>query len=257
MSNEIFKKIILKKEFSQLPKTDIERVWKIFEKRQTSDEEKIKLTRDLLRKVYFAFGSLKLLNPKIVDKKTPEEILKKHISTRERFENYKKVYNFVVGDFKNKNISIIDLGCGINGFSYKFFLKKINYFGVEAVGQLVDLTNYYFDKEKINGKVFHESLFDLEEIKYLINKIKKPKIIFLFKVLDSLEMIERNYSKRLLREILPLAEKVVVSFATRSLISKKKFNVKRYWFENFVKEMNWKILNDFEKGGERYIVIKN
>jgi len=46
-----------------------------------------------------------------------------------------------------------------------FLRKKINYVGVEAVGQLVDLMNYFFEKKKIKGKAFHLSLFELDEIK--------------------------------------------------------------------------------------------
>ncbi|MFH1585595.1 MAG: hypothetical protein ABIB79_02420, partial [archaeon] len=47
-------------------------------------------------------------------------------------------------------------------------------------------------------------------------------------------------------------KRIVVSFATRSLVSKKEFSVKRYWFENFVKK-EFKIVDDFQLGGERYI----
>ena len=257
MNSEIYNKIISKKEFSKLPKIDVEKCWKNFEKRQTSDEEKIKLCRDLLRKSFFAFGSLKLLNPKIIEKRNSDWILKKHISTRERFCFYPELYKKIFSDFKKeKNISVIDLGCGINGFSYNFFKKNVDYVGVESVGQLVDLTNNYFEKEKILGMVFHESLFEIEKIKNLIRKTNFPRIIFLFKVLDSLEMIEKNFSKKLLKEIIPLADFVVISFATKSLISRKGFNVKRYWFENFLKEMKCKIENDFEEFGERYILLK-
>ena len=252
MDGEIYEKIISKKEFSKLPKKDVERIFGIFEKRETTDSEKIKLTRDLLRKVYFAFGSLKLLNPKIIDKKGVDEILKKHISTAERFDHYSELYDKLLKDFKK--VKVVDLGAGINGLSYKYFNQKVDYVGFEAVGQLVELMNYYFKKEKISGKAYHESLFELEKIEKLIKNVKGKKIVFLFKTLDSLEMLEKNYSKKLLKEIVPLVDRVVVSFATRSLISKKKFKVKRYWFENFA-EKEFNVLEDFELGGERYIVL--
>lgn len=255
---EMISKITEKKEFSQLPKKDVEKVFEKFEKRQTSDEEKIKLSRDLMRKVYSVFSSSKLMNKKILDKKSSEEILKKHISTRERFNFYSEIYEKLLKDFGGKEISILDLGAGINGLSYGFFPHnlKVNYVCVEAVGQLVDLVNYYFEKNKIKkAGAIRESLFDLGKIKKIISKTKKPRVIFLFKVIDSLEMMERNYSKIFLKEIVPLADEVVVSFATRSLVLRKRFRVKRFWFENFVKD-NFEIIDDSVLGNERYISFR-
>jgi hypothetical protein len=255
--DEIIKKIISKKEFSQLPKKDVEIVFKKFERRQTSDEEKIKLTRDALRKIYSVFTSGKLLNKKILDKKNSEEILRKHISTRERFDFYSELYGKLFERLREKEISVFDFGAGINGLSYDFFPKdkKINYVSVEAVGQLNELVNYYFERNKFLGKAIHGSLFDIEKIKKIILDRKGKKILFMFKVIDSLEMVERDFSKKFLMEITPKVDFVVVSFATRSLVSGKKFSVKRYWFENFVRE-EFNVLDDFVLGSERYILFK-
>ena len=84
---------------------------------------------------------------------------------------------------------------------------------------------------------------------------KSPKIIFLFKVLDSLEMLERDYSKKLLWGITSLADKVVVSFATQSMIKRKEFKSHRNWILNFIND-NFKILEDFEIGGEKYVCFR-
>jgi len=248
MEKGSYEKIISKKEFSDLPKLDVEKIYGLYSKRQVCEEEKIRLTRDMLRKVYSAFTSSKVLNPKIIEKKSPAEILKKHISTRERFDSYEKIYSLLL---KGRE-TVFDLGAGINGLSFEFFPKGVSYFGVEAVGQMVDLMNAYFSKENLKAEAFKGSLYDLEFISNLINKGRGKKVVFLFKALDSLEMVERNYSKKLLKEIVPLVEKVVVSFATESLVSRKKFSVKRYWFENFVHE-NFNVTEDFILGGERYI----
>src|SRR3989344_3942806 len=193
---ELLQKITQKKEFSQLPKKDVEIAFSHFEKREVSDEEKIKLTRELLHKVYGAFTSQKLLSPK---NKSEEWILRKHLSTRERLPYYSELYKKLLKDF-NK-FSVIDLGAGVNGFSYKYFRKKVNYIAIESMGQLVDLMNFYFKENKISGVAYHESLFNLKKIKKIILETTKPRIIFLFKVLDSLEMLERDYSKKLLKEI--------------------------------------------------------
>jgi len=249
MKQETYEKIIKKKDFSQLLREDVEKAFQNFERRQVGEEEKIRLTRDLLRKVFSAFVSKKILSLK---DKEPEWVLRKHLSTRERIPFYEELYLRLLNDFKK--VTVIDLGAGINGFSYCFFKKEINYLAVEAVGQLVDLMNYYFKNKKIKGKAVHLSLFDLDNLKKEIKKIKGKKIIFLFKALDSLEMLEKDYSKKLLKGLTPLADKIVVSFATRSLVKRTKFKVNRKWIVNFIKD-NFNLLEDFELGGERYIVF--
>jgi 2-polyprenyl-3-methyl-5-hydroxy-6-metoxy-1,4-benzoquinol methylase len=249
---EIIEGIVSKKDFSKIPEDDILLTYGKFERRECSEEEKIRLTRDLLRKVYSAFTSGKLLN---IKEKGEEWLLRKHLSTRERLNYYGELYEKL---FKGmKKCSVIDLGSGINGLSYKFFPKKVsvNYTGVEAVGQLVDLMNFYFEKNNLNARAMHESLFNIKNIKKLIEDCEKPRIAFLFKVIDSLEMIERDYSKKLLKEITPLCDKIIVSFATRSMIRQDKFKVNRKWIINFIDE-NFILLEDFEIGNERYIIFK-
>ena len=290
---QLIKKITQKKEFSQLPKKDVELAFEKFDKEKYLDEEKVKFTRDLLRKVFSGFTSQKLLNLRQKLKlltassmrgqskdKNVEWILKKHLSTRERLPYYEEVYKKILKGMgtqgrtpkhfskkmftKGKTVSIVDLGAGVNGFSYDFFEKigyEVNYMGVEAVGQLVKLTNHYFDtlrgtsNKKINARVIHLSLFELDEMKKIILKQKKPKVVFLFKIIDSLEMLKRDYSKELISEIVGLVDRVVVSFATRSMAKKTKFKVKRNWIVDFIKE-NFNVLDDFEIGGERYLVFK-
>jgi hypothetical protein len=68
-------------------------------------------------------------------------------------------------------------------------------------------------------------------------------------------MLERDYSKELLKEIAPLCDKVVVSFATRSMIRQYKFKVSRKWIIDFIEE-NFDLLEDFNLGNERYVVFR-
>lgn len=250
MNKDILSKIREKREFSQVPEKDIELAYSHFEKRQASEEEKIRLTRELLRKIFSAFVSKKLLSLK---NKGEEWILRKHISTRERLPYYKEIYNKIFQDYKKA--SVIDLGAGINGFSYKYFGRQIKYIAIESVGQLVELMNHYFKINKLNAKAIHLSLFEKEKVKEIIKKEKKPRIILLFKVVDALEVLKRDYSKELISEIAPVADKIVVSFATKSLGSREKFRAKRNWIIEFIKD-NFKILDDFEIAGEHYISFK-
>jgi len=106
----------------------------------------------------------------------------------------------------------------------------------------------------ISGKAYHAILFELNKVKKIIKKQKKPRIVFLFKTIDSLEMLKKDYSKQLILETSDLADKIIVSFATESMIRRKKFFVKRNWIIDFIKD-NFNITDDFEINGERYIVF--
>ncbi len=250
---ELLEKITKKKEFSELPRQDVELAFEKFDKERYCDEEKVKLTRDLLRKVFSMFTSRKLLSFKDKDESW---LLRKHVSTRERQPYYEEIYKRL---FKNiiRKVSVIDLGAGINGFSYKFFRKigyGVNYVAVESIGQFVDLMNSYFKKEKISGKAYHLSLFDLDKVKTLVKKQKKPRIVFFFKTIDSLELLKRHSSKKLLLGLIPLVDKVVVSFATHPLKRRSRFRWERKWLTNFI-GYNFNIIDDFEINGERYIVF--
>jgi len=223
-----------------------------FDKPHYLDIEKVKMTRDSLRKIYSVFTSQKLLKLKDKD---PEWILGKHLSTKERLPYYEEVYERIFKEIDEKELTIFDLGAGINGFSYNYLPKGVDYIGIEAMKQLVDLMNYYFKTRGLNAWALHESLFELEKLKKYIKQDKNNfQVVFLFKVLDSLEMIERDYSKKLLWDIVPLVDRVVVSFATRSLVKKTKFKVSRGWILKFITE-NFNVLDDFEIGTERYIVF--
>jgi len=242
---KLLEKIMQKPELKELPIEDVEMAFSLCFRKENSDEEQIKCTREILHKAYGAFGSRKLFVEK---ERNPEWILRKHLSTRERLPHYNEVYGRILKNFKG---TIFDFGAGVNGFSLGF-IPKLKYVGIEGIGQLVNLMNNYFKKQGLNARAIHLSLFNLEKIKSVIKNEKGRKIVFLFKVLDSLETLNRDYSKEFLAEIVPIADKVVVSFATRSMISKRPFKVKRNWIKDFIKD-NFNIKDEFELGGEKYI----
>jgi len=245
---EGIRQVMSKNMFSHLPYEDVLRAWNHFSSREVSDSERIRLTRALLHRVYGAFSSDKLLSGK---EKSPEWILRKHLSTRERLPYYSALYRRLLADFHG---SVFDLGAGANGFSVVFFPRALSYVGIEGIGQLVRLTQTYFEREHLSAEILHASLFNLPFLKKTLRRAGGQSILFLFKVLDSLEMLEPNYSKRLLLELSPLVQHVVVSFATKSMISRRTFRVKRTWLLDFIKE-HFVLLDDFELGGERYLVF--
>ncbi len=251
-NDEIISEIMKKKEFSDLPKKDVELVYSQFEEEEFV-KDRIKKTRELLMKMYTVFVSKKLLRLK---DKEADWFLNRHKSTKERLEFYGEVYRRILGG--TKKFSIMDFGCGVNGFSYGYFSKlgfEVKYLGIEPVGQLVDLQNNFFEKENWDAECVQASLFNLKEIKKIVGKVKGSKIGFFFKVLDSLEMLKRDYSKKVLKELVLMFDKCVVSWATKSLGDRKKIFATKKWLKEFI-ERNFKVVDEFEIGGENYLVFK-
>jgi hypothetical protein len=241
---ELIKKIQEKKEFLEIPRSIILRVLELKEIKSLDEEEQIKNARAFLRKYFSVFMTNKLVSGKLGQK----EILEKHISTKNR--NYEEIYARITG---NEDI-IIDLGAGLNGFSYNYFKRKLRYIAIEAIRIFVKIMNEYFEKNKINGIAVQEDLLDLNKIIKIIENKKGKKVIFLFNVIDALERVERDYSKKLLIEIGKLGDKIVLSFPTQSLTGKSRFKAKRYWLLDFL-EKNFSILDDFEMRGERFLAV--
>ncbi len=248
---EIIEKIKQRKQYSGILDSSVKRV---LDSVKGDDEDKIKKTRSNLRKVFSAFLTNKVLKGKIKDSKI---ILKSHVSTRERADFYLEIYKRILKGL-DKKISVIDLGAGVNGFSYDYFNKlnyDVDYIGIEAIKQLVDLTNSYFNENKINGKMIYEDLFNLDKIIKIIENTEKPRVVFMFKIIDALEFLKRDYSKELILKISEKAERIVISFATASLGNKQRFKAQRYWLINFINE-NFHVLDDFCISNERFIVFE-
>ena len=239
---KIIEEIKKKKEFSELPDSLVERVAK-------KTKGNVKSSRAFLRKYFGVFLTNKILKGKLNE----EEILERHISTKNR--DYKKLYKKI---FDSEKVStVIDLGCGVNGFSYKYLrevLGDVRYVGVEAVGQLVRQMNNYFNREKFNAIAKQMDLFDVKEVRKILARQKKPRVVFLFQVIDALESIEKNFSKKFLLEIKNYSEKIVLSYSLKSLSGKKVFKVQRKWLVNFIKE-NFILEKEFEIDGEKFLIF--
>ena len=206
----------------------------------------MKNARKLLRKYFGVFLTNRVLRGR-------GDLLKLHMSSKKR--DYEKFYSeiFVEGDFK----SVVDLGCGANGFSYGYLPRGICYVGVEAVGQLVESSNEYFKENGFGGAcVVHGDLFDLDFVTSILKNAGKPRVVFMFQVVDALENLEKNFSKRFILEISKECEKIVLSLSTESLGGRKKFAVRRKWILDFLEE-NFLVERDFEIFGERIIILKN
>ncbi len=239
----IIEEIKKKREFSGLPDSIVERVADI-------KKDDVKESRALLRKYFGVFLTNRIFKGKLL----ADEMLATHMSSKKRdyAEFYEKIF-FEIGNVG----SVIDLGCGVNGFSYNYLRKElgnINYIGIEATGQLVEHINKYFSSEGFSAKVIVGDLFNVENVLKILRKQKKERVVFLFQVVDALESLERDFSKKFILEISKECEKIVISLPIESLGGRKKFEVQRKWLIDFLED-NFKIEKDFEINGERILVV--
>ena len=235
----LIEEIKKKREFSGLPDSIVEKAAEIA-------KGDVKESRALLRKYFGVFLTNRVLRGK-------GDLLSVHMSSKKR--DYEKFYGEIFSVVKNVG-SVVDLGCGVNGFSYEDLPKGVEYVGVEAAGQLVGHTNRYFKESGYGAKAVVGDLFDVDGVMKILKEAKKPRVVFLFQVVDALENLERDFSKRFLLSINEECEWIVLSLPTESLGGRKRFEVQRKWMMDFLGE-NFLIEKEFLMPGERIVILKN
>jgi len=223
----------------------------------------LKNIREEIGKVYGCFltnefkKKEKILK-KIIYRDEFNKLLKLHKSTRERLEYYPEIYSKIFSWFKETNtkiekITIADIGCGLNPLSQIYIPKEIkikNYFCYDLNPSDMEFLNSCFNKFKLNSFANNSDLITLNILKEI--NFQKADLVFIFKVIDSLEKIKRNISKNLLKKI--KSKNIVISFPNKSLVSKEEFKIKRTWIKKFFEEMNWKF-EEFKIENELFFLI--
>ncbi len=178
------------------------------------------------------------------------EILKLHKSTHERLRYYEEIYSEIFTHIQTPK-RILDIGAGFNAFSY-FFLQEYaspEYFSCDINEFDIDLVNYFFKRAGINGSGFFcDILSDFNKLKSF-----DADLIFLFKVLDSVESKQKGFSQKLLSGL--SAKSIVVSFPLVSLSSKSKINKnKRNWFYKLIDSLRFEYY-EFSVKNELFFVL--
>lgn len=142
----------------------------------------------------------------------------------------KKFYELVLKGCGAKKI--LNLGCGLDPLEFPF--KDYEYYACDISHDNVDKINDYFKKNKIKGKAFIFNLVDDE-----INKLLKTDIVFIFRVLESLEAIKKNISEEIIKKL--KAKLIIVTFSKVALGEKKVIRKKgRKWFRLILNKLGYK-----------------
>lgn len=201
--------------------------------------------RKVLRESYGVFSLDNNYNELLDEfKKTKDpmlirEMLATHQSSKERLPYYNGIYKSLFKITGEPN-SIFDIGCGFNPLSYSLLGYKPKYYCSDISSQDMSFIKKFFEISKIDGETFtNDAVNNAEELIKLV-KEKKPDIIFMFKLLDTLEAVKRHNTKKLLPELTPYCKFLIVSFATVSLGGGKAISdFKRTWFINYLEKNQW------------------
>ena len=194
---------------------------------------------------------------KNVDDDLTEKLLSITLSTKERLQDYKKLYKQIF-KITGKPRKIIDLACGLNPVSYPYMnLEKLHYEVYDIDESDINFLNDYFKIMKTHGLKGKAKILSLKNTKKISNLLKSD-IIFLFKIIDILDKRNSGHktSEQLIKQLIPKTKFIVASFATRTLTRIKMNFPKRKWFELML-DRNHLSFKTIETDNEIYYVIKS
>jgi len=186
-----------------------------------------------------------------------EELLKIHVSTKERIKDYEYMYKEIIKRTINPK-SILDLGCGLNPISKKYISdNKIKYIASDLNEEDVLFINDFI-KKGIEKKCFDKTSFafrcDLTKETEIEKITQDTDWCLLLKVLDPVEEINENITYKIINKI--NSKWIICSFPTLTVSRKKMKNPKRNWFEKVLDRSNLEF-NSFELENELFYIINN
>ena len=161
-----------------------------------------------------------------------QQLLSRHPSTSDRVSWYPQWYH-QLWQITGKPTVILDLGCGLHPFSFRFMgLKKIHYSAFDINRSHLQLVEQYFQYLRhqlveFSGKT---TALDVVKEREKLSRLPAADVAFLLKMTDILETKKgHKITERILSQ-LP-AKWVVISFSTVTLSGKPMNYPGRKWIE--------------------------
>tara|TARA_Y100000310_G_scaffold324031_1_gene385335 strand:- start:11153 stop:11935 length:783 start_codon:yes stop_codon:yes gene_type:complete len=222
---------------------------KVLEKPKSAKyKEIVKEIRAKLRRSFGLFRDDKKKRLKLLkqDDFVIKEILKTHPSTKERLAFYQDLYKKIFA-ITGVPKSILDLGSGINPYSYQYMQTEASYLAYDIDKEEVEHLNQYFKKYNINGRALVKDISQL-------SRLPKVDLTLLFKVTDVLDKGKgHKTTEALLKKI--KSKFIVVSFPTLTMSGKKMNFPRRKWIELLCHRLGY-TFKSLEFPGEIFYVIK-
>ncbi len=213
-----------------------------------------KAVRAWLRTIYGSFitpgyhklpGLLKRLHADDWDRKTLDQALSLHQSTKERVPYYEDVYRQIFAA-TGEPTSILDLGCGLNPLSYPLLGYRPSYTATDLNPADMGLIQQFFDQMRIPGKAYALDVLAAQ-------RFPQAQVTFCFKLFDSLETQEPGSTARLLSRL--ESDVIVASFPRTSLGGRKRIrDSKRAWFTRVLEQAGFS-RQEFSVPNEQFFII--
>jgi len=170
-----------------------------------------------------------------------------HLSTKERLQNYPMVYEKIFKETGKPKV-ILDLGCGLNPFSWYYMpVKNFKYIASDIDIASLKFIGQYFDLAGINGETLILDLQNKEDLEKL-SKIQAD-VCFLFKVLE----IDKRIAEPIFKAV--QSKFIVVSFSTLSISGKIMSHSEREWFEKMLSRLNLSF-STFQTENEIFYIVR-
>lgn len=174
-----------------------------------------------------------------------KKILSLHLSSKERLNIYPQFYKEIFA-ITGKPNSIIDLGCGLNPFSYPFMeLGDIEYIAVELNKKDAEMIQEYFDIIGIKGKAIAADITKGSFRHY------KADVCFAFKVFD---FIPNKQVERIVKEL--EVKWIIATFSTKTIAGKKMIYPKRGGFQRMLKRLGYSYKKSLYPNELVYVIEK-
>lgn len=176
-------------------------------------------------------------NPK--NKEIIKKILETSVSAKERLEDYEEIYEKIF-KIAGRPSSIVDLGCGLNPFSFYFMnLKELDYYAYDIDEEDVKFLNQYFEIMKQYGLRGKAEILDAKNLEKIKN-IPDSDLIFMFKLMDLIREKKKKIIEELIGILMHKTKFLAISFATKTLSGKSMNLPRRTGFELMLKRLNFK-----------------
>ena len=168
-----------------------------------------------------------LISPKEKRTSLVKQILSTHSSTQERLPSYQKLYTKIFS-ITGKPKTILDLGCGINPFSFSYMkLKGCTYYAYDLNEEEIESINKYFQLLRTENPSFAGKAIVADTMN---TDLPKADLCFLLKMTDVIDKGKGHKRTEELLKKIPAAF-IVVSFATKTMSGKEMTAPRRSWME--------------------------